>query len=147
MRNSLSLLACLSLVGLLGSGCIGAQEKLGRGLSNSYEIIRNGETRRTMEQTAMFESPDMAYTTGFIKGFSRTLARTGIGIYEVATFPLPPYRPVCTDHFSPEPVYPMSYKPGLKADSMYDTDTYSGYSGGDVAPAIPGSRFRIFDTH
>jgi hypothetical protein len=41
----------------------------------------------------------------------------------------------------------MSYKPGLVADSIYDTDTYSGYSGGDVAPIIPGSKFRIFDTH
>ena len=147
MRTSLSLLACLSLVGLLGSGCIGAQEKLGRGLSNTFEIVRNGETRRSMEQTAMFNSPEEAYTTGFIKGFSRTLARTGIGIYEVVTFPIPPYHPVATDHFSVNPVYPMNYRPGLIADSMYDTDAYSGYSGGDVAPFVPGSRFRIFDTH
>jgi putative exosortase-associated protein (TIGR04073 family) len=147
MRNTFSLFACLALVGVLASGCIGAQEKLGRGMSNTMEIVRGGETWRTMENTAMFDSPDAAATTGFVKGFSRTLARTGIGIYEVVTFPLPPYRPIFTDTFSPQPVYPMSYKPGLVADSIYDTDTYSGYSGGDVAPIIPGSKFRIFDTH
>ena len=28
---------------------------------------------------------------------------------------------------------------------MFDTDTYTGFSGGDVAPFIPGSRFRVFD--
>jgi putative exosortase-associated protein (TIGR04073 family) len=147
MRTSLSLLACLSLVGLLGSGCIGAQEKLGRGMSNTFEIVRAGEMRRTMEQTAMFDSPQSAYTTGFVKGFCRTLGRTGIGIYEVATFPIPPYKPIATKTFTPGPVYPDNYKPGLLADSMYDTDTYSGYSGGDVAPFVPGSRFRVFDTH
>jgi hypothetical protein len=30
---------------------------------------------------------------------------------------------------------------------MFATDTNLGFSGGDVAPFIPGSRFRIFDTH
>jgi hypothetical protein len=28
---------------------------------------------------------------------------------------------------------------------VFDTDTYMGFSGGDVAPFIPGSRFRVFD--
>jgi hypothetical protein len=31
------------------------------------------------------------------------------------------------------------------ADSLFATDTAIGYSGGDVAPFIPGSRFRIFE--
>ena len=51
MRNTFSLFACLALVGVLASGCIGAQEKLGRGMSNTFEIVRGGETRRSMEQT------------------------------------------------------------------------------------------------
>jgi putative exosortase-associated protein (TIGR04073 family) len=106
-----------------------------------------GEMRRTMEQTALFESPEMAYTTGFMRGLNRTLARTGVGIYEVVTAPFPPYDPVFTDYLAPDPVFPDNYRPGIVADSTFDTDVYTGFSGGDVIPIIPGSRFRIFDTH
>jgi hypothetical protein len=28
---------------------------------------------------------------------------------------------------------------------LFDTDTYVGLSGGDVAPFMPGSRFKVFD--
>lgn len=103
--------------------------------------------RRTMEQTALFDSPDVAYTTGFMRGLNRTLARTGIGVYEVVTAPFPPHGPVFTDYLSPGPVYPDNYHPGLVEDSMFATDTNLGFSGGDVVPIITGSRFRIFDTH
>ena len=147
MRNTLFLFAGLVLACALGSGCANVEQKFGRGLSNTYEIVRAGEFRRTMEQTALFDSPDAAYTVGAVRGINRTLARTGIGIYEIITAPFPPYGPVFTDHFSPGPVYPDNYQPGLVADSMFDTDTYVGFSGGDVAPAVPGSRFRIFDVH
>src|ERR1019366_4480667 len=101
--------------------------------------------RRTMEQSALFDSPDTAYTTGAIRGFNRTLARTGIGIYEVVTFAIPPYGPVFTNHFAPRPVYPDNYTPDLVEDSMFATDTYVGYSGGDTLPFVPGSRFQIFE--
>jgi hypothetical protein len=30
-------------------------------------------------------------------------------------------------------------------DSMFDRDTSLDFSGGDVMPFVPGSRFRIFD--
>ena len=40
---------------------------------------------------------------------------------------------------------PESYKPSSYSDAMFDTDTYTGFSGGEVAPWIPGSRFKIFD--
>jgi len=43
------------------------------------------------------------------------------------------------------PVYPDSYKPHLLADPTFGPDNSLGFSGGDVAPIIPGSRFRIFD--
>jgi hypothetical protein len=43
------------------------------------------------------------------------------------------------------PVYPASYKPGILSDSIFATDTALGFSGGDVAPFVPGSRFKIFD--
>jgi putative exosortase-associated protein (TIGR04073 family) len=145
MRKSLSLLAAAALVSLLATGCAKTQEKLGRGLSNTAEIVRWGELRRSMEQTAVFEGPDST-TTGFVKGVCRTVGRTGIGLYEVVTCPFPPYDPVATDHFAPGPVYPDSYTPGLRSDSLYDTDTYVGFSGGDIAPKFPGSRFAIFDS-
>ncbi len=65
----------------------------------------------------------------------------------LVTAPLPPYDPVLTDYLSPYPVYPASYRPGLIEDSTFSTDVNLGFSGGDVAPFIPGSRFRVFDTH
>jgi len=147
MHKTLSLLAVSLLAASLVSGCANMERKLGRGMSNMYEIVRMGELRRSMEQNGLFEGPEITYTYGFVHGLNRSLARTGIGIYEVVTAPFPPYGPVCTDYFSVNPVYPDNYAPGLKEDSMYATDTNLGFSGGDVAPAVPGSRFRIFDTH
>jgi putative exosortase-associated protein (TIGR04073 family) len=144
MRKTFPLLAAVVAMGLLATGCAKTEKKLGRGLSNTAEIVRWGEFRRTMEQTAVFEGPDST-GVGVVRGIARTLGRTGIGIYEVVTCPLPPYDPVATDYFAPGPVYPDNYAPGLRSDSMYDTDTFTGYSGGDIAPKFPGSRFTIFD--
>ncbi len=147
MRNTYPFVAAVVLAGALASGCANVEKKFGRGMGNVYEIVRGGEFRRTMEQTALWDGPEAAYGVGFVRGINRTLARTGIGIYEVVTAPFPPYDPVFTDKFAPGPVYPDNYVPGLLADSMFSTDTHLGFSGGDVAPFIPGSRFRIFDTH
>ena len=146
MRNTISLLSVIALIGVLSSGCANVEKKFGRGLSNTFEIVRGGEFRRSMEQTALFDSPDEAYTTGAIRGFDRTLARTGIGLWEVVTAPIPPYGPIFTNHFAVKPVYPDNYRPGLVEDSMFATDTFVGYSGGDVVPFVPGSRFQIFET-
>ena len=145
MRNVTSLLALAGLVALFTSGCAGPEQKFGRGMSNTFEIVRAGEMRRSIEQTAVFESPSAGYTVGAVRGLNRTLARTGLGLYEIVTAPFPPYHPIWTSYLSPGPVYPESYKPGLISDSMFDTDTYTGFSGGDVAPFVPGSRFRVFD--
>jgi putative exosortase-associated protein (TIGR04073 family) len=141
----MSILAVAAIAALFTSGCAGPEEKLGRGMRNSFEIVRMGEMRSTIEQTAVFDSPEAGFTTGVVRGFDRSMARTGVGIYEMVTAPLPPYGPVFTKYLAPEPVYPESYKPNLLSDSMFDTDTYTGFSGGDVAPWFPGSRFRVFD--
>src|SRR5688572_6717312 len=61
MRTSASLLGAVLLLGVLASGCAGPEKKLGRGLSNMYEIVRMGDMRRTMEQNALFESHDSTY--------------------------------------------------------------------------------------
>lgn len=145
MRKPASLLGAVLLVGLLASGCAGPEKKFGRGLTNVGEVIRWSDMRRSIEQTALFESPDAAYATGFVRGLNKTLARTGLGIYEIVTFPIPSYDPIWTSYLTPGPTYPDNYKPRLLEDSMFATDTAIGFSGGDVVPMVPGSRFRIFD--
>lgn len=150
MRKTLLLLAVLVMAGAFLSGCAytnNVENKFGRGMANTYDIVRAGEFRRSMEQTALFDGPDTAYTTGFFRGINRTLCRTGIGVYEVATAPIPPFHPVFTDHFAPGPVYPDNYTPGVVADSMFATDTILGFGGGDVLPFVPGQRFTVFETH
>src|SRR5215467_3349243 len=147
MRNTFPLLAAVAVAGALACGCTNVENKFGRGMSNALEPARLGEMRRSIEQTALFEGPDAGYSTGFIRGLNRTLARTGIGIYEMVTAPFPPYDPVFTSYLSPGPVYPDSYTPNLVEDSTFSTDANLGFSGGDVMPLAPGSRFRIFDTH
>lgn len=145
MRKSASLLGAVLLLGVLASGCAGPEKKLSRGFSNMFEIVRMGDMRRTIEQTSLFESHDATYSTGVVRGFNRSMARFGIGVYEVVTFPIPSYDPVCTNYLTPHVVYPDNHKPRIMADSLFATDTSIGFSGGDVAPMIPGSRFRIFD--
>ena len=138
-----------SLAALFTSGCAGPEQKLGRGISNTMEITRFGEMRRSVEQTAVFVSPSAGYTAGAVTGITRTVARTGLGLFEIVTFPVPMpsagYGPIWTSYLKPGPAYPDSYKPGLIADPMFATDTYTGFSGGDIAPFIPGSRFKVFD--
>jgi putative exosortase-associated protein (TIGR04073 family) len=147
MRKTLPLLAGLAMAAILAAGCANTEQKFGRGMSNTLEVTRLGELQRSVEQTGLFEGPNVGYTTGFIRGINRTLARTGIGIYEMVTAPFPPYDPVFTDYLAPNPVYPDAYKPDLVEDSMFATDANLGYSGGDIMPFVPGSRFRVFDTH
>ena len=161
----IALLLGFGLVAGIFTGCAGPEQKLGRGIRNTTEFLRLGQIRRSMEQTALWEGADAAYTTGFIRGFNRSLARTAVGVYEIITFPAPPYGPVLTapyDLYPDEsvatvsypwgglvldanPTYPANFKPNLVSDSTFDTDTALGFSAGDVAPKVPGSRFRIFD--
>jgi putative exosortase-associated protein (TIGR04073 family) len=165
MRIAVSLLTLLTVVAL--TGCAGPERKFGRGMNNLTELVRGGEMRRSIEQTALWDGPEAAYTAGFIRGLNRSLVRTGIGVYEVVTAPFPPYKPMLTStnrlypDFSirnssigwggmvlPEdPVFPGNYRPTLMSDSLFATDTSLGFSGGDVAPMIPGSRFHIFDNY
>jgi putative exosortase-associated protein (TIGR04073 family) len=126
----MSLLAVAGLAAVFTSGCAGPEQKLGRGMNNLFEPARLGEMRRSIEQTAIFESPGAGYTVGAVRGFDRSVARTALGAFEVATFPLPPYDPQFTSYLKPAPAFP---------------DTYMGFSGGDVAPFLIGSRFRVFD--
>jgi len=88
MRNSFLLVASASVLVLFAGGCASPEQgfafeqKFGRGLRNVTEFARGGEIRRSMEQTGLLDGPDMAYTTGFIRGVNRSLARTGVGFYD-----------------------------------------------------------------
>ena len=144
-RTPFLTLIAITGLGLLSSGCANHERKFSRGLRNVTEFARMGEIRRSVEQTALFDGADKAYTTGIMHGINKSLARTGVGIYELITFPFPPYDPVLTDYLTPNPVYPASFKPDWIADQTMATDTHMGFSGGDIAPMVPGSRFRIFD--
>jgi putative exosortase-associated protein (TIGR04073 family) len=145
MRNAIPFLAAAALAALFTAGCAGPEQKLGRGMNNFNEAVRLGELRRTMEQTAVFDSPDAGYTTGLVRGIDRSVARTGLGLFEIVTFPIPPYHPIATKYLAPDPVYPDNYKPGLPSDPLLETDTYTGFAGGNAAPFIPGNRFSVFD--
>src|SRR3954466_5725196 len=98
MRKSLLIVSSILLLAVLATGCANVERKFGRGMANTKEIVRWGEYRRTMEQSALFNSPEYSYTTAGIQGFNRSVARTGIGLYEVITAPFPPYGPVATRH-------------------------------------------------
>ena len=145
MRTPFFVLSIVGALALLSTGCAKTEQKFGRGLRNATEFARFGEIRRSMEQTALFDSPENGYSSGLVKGINRSLIRTGVGVYEMVTCPIPPYDPVMTRYISPEPVYPDSYKPGLIADQTWSPDANLGFSGGEIFPMIPGSRFKVFD--
>ena len=96
MRNIfISLLGGVAL-SVLASGCAGPEQKLGRGVSNTTSIITLSELNRGMEQSVVLGTPGPGIATGVIHGFNQTMARAGMGLYEIATFPFPPYHPVMT---------------------------------------------------
>jgi putative exosortase-associated protein (TIGR04073 family) len=146
MRITLPVLGAVAVAALLASGCAGPEKKLGRGMNNLGEVARWGEMRRSMEQAGIWEGRSAAYGRGQVSGFNRSLLRIGSGIYEVATFPLPSYDPVLTKYQTVDPNYPDAYKPGLPDNTMFDADVALGFSGGEVAPLVPGSRFTVFRT-
>jgi len=176
MRKLTYLAVCLAAVLAFSSGCSGPSYKLGRGLNNLTEPLRMGEMRRSIEQAGVWQGPDYAFTFGAIQGFNRTLVRTFVGAYEVATFPIPdptkggapsydsifaknvtgaddvyipgPFRSdqvLSLNFMTADPKHPTNFKPGLLSDSLFATDRALGFSAGDVAPFIPGSRFHVFD--
>ncbi len=147
MRNVTPLLALAALGALFTAGCAGPEDRLGSGINNLTEFARLGEMRASFEQTSVFDSPEAGYTTGVIHGFDQSVYRTVMGAYQVVTFPAGDY--LSQSSFDKKYVpqgtaYPDSYRPGLPDTSTFQTDTYFGYSGGDVAPFVPGSRFSVF---
>jgi putative exosortase-associated protein (TIGR04073 family) len=89
MRNAFRFLSLLAVPVIL-VGCAGPTEKFSRGVSNMTEFARLGEIRRSMEQASIFDPPGHGgVLNGVMTGINRSFERTGIGIYEVLTFPIP----------------------------------------------------------
>ncbi|MFM7554504.1 MAG: hypothetical protein ACKPAH_04270, partial [Verrucomicrobiota bacterium] len=81
-------------------------------------------------------------TVGVVRGVNRTIGRTVVGAVEVLSFPIPSEPYIKPD----SKVYPDSYKPGgLGKSTTLATDNSLGFESSDVAPLIPGSRFRVID--
>ncbi|MBM3822425.1 MAG: exosortase system-associated protein, TIGR04073 family [Verrucomicrobia bacterium] len=143
--------ALAGVASFFATGCVGPEQKLGRGMNNLTEFARLGELRRTMEQSSLYDQPEITYTSGFLKGFNRSMLRTAVGAFEVLTFPIPSYDPwlkpgnELVNDISVHPVYPDSYRPGLLSESTFHPQNNFGFGTGDIAPFIPGSRFRIHD--
>lgn len=140
MREPLKKIGLLSGTALLLVGCASAQNKFSRGVTNLREPLRMGEIQRSFEQTYLWDGPEAAYSKGLARGFSRTIGRTLAGAVEVATFPIPSgpmIKPV-------DPVHPDSYVPDVIETSAVQTSNSLGFDSSDVAPIIPGSRFKIF---
>ncbi len=145
MRNTFPLLAASVGALLVVAGCAGPETKMGRGINNTMEIVRMSEMERSIEQTTLFSGNDAGIATGAVKGFNKTLARTGLGLYEIITAPIPPYDPVWTSYLSPDPAFPDSYKPSLPNAQALNTDDQVWFSSGTTLPWLPGNRFRVFD--
>jgi len=148
MRKTLLYLVPVLALALLVAGCAGPEKKAGRGVANTMEIIRLSELQRQIEQHGLFDNRDGmddGIWAGALAGMDRSITRTGLGLYEIVTFPIPPYHPVLTNYLTPSPAYPDAYQPRKWDIGIFDTDHSLGFSGGDIAPWSPGSRFRVFD--
>jgi putative exosortase-associated protein (TIGR04073 family) len=147
MQKVTPLLALAALAALFTAGCAGPEQRLGNGFSNITEFVRMGEMQRSIEQYTIFD-PSAGFATGAIHGFDQSVYRTAAGAYQIVTFPAgnaltqssfdQKYIPTGTPH-------PDSYPPGLPALSTFQTDNYIGFSGGNLAPFVPGNRFSIFE--
>jgi putative exosortase-associated protein (TIGR04073 family) len=147
MRNATPLLVLAALGALFTAGCTGPEERLGGGINNLTEFARLGELRASVEQSAVLGSPEGGYTTGLIHGFDQSVYRTVCGAYQVVTFPAGDTLSQSSfdkKYVPQDTAYPDSYRPDLINDTTFQTDTYFGFSGGDVAPFVPGSRFSVF---
>ena len=108
------------------TGCSSMEHKLGRGIANIMEPIRMGEFTRSTEQTYLADGPVAAGSYGFVHGITRTVQRTAVGAYDIATFPIPS-EPLLIPS---EPVSPDSVVPEISSNLGVSTDRYVGLDGG-----------------
>lgn len=108
------------------TGCSSMEHKLGRGIANVMEPVRMGEFTRSTEQTYLADGPVVARSYGYVHGVTRTVQRTVVGAFEIATFPIPS-EPLIVPN---EPVFPDSVVPEMSSNLGVSTDRYVGLDGG-----------------
>ncbi|MBL9175329.1 MAG: exosortase system-associated protein, TIGR04073 family [Verrucomicrobiales bacterium] len=137
--RSLNLYVVLAVAGLtpLLTGCNSMEKKLGRGLTNLGEPLRLGELMRSTEQNALSMDSGGSPGYGVVHGFARTIERTVVGAFEVATFPIPT-QPII---HPVDPVYPDSQQRDQIGYAGIGSDQFIGFQDSSVAPFIPGSEF------
>lgn len=91
MNRLLSVTIALAIVLLGVTPCFAenAFDKLGRGLINT--ATGWGEYPKQIVETSKEHNVGVGLTWGQIKGVGMVVARTGLGVYDTATFYLPPY--------------------------------------------------------
>ena len=147
MRTAISLLSLAALAALFTTGCAGPEQRLGSGVHNVTEFVRMGEMQQSLEQYTLFD-PQAGTATGLIHGFDQSVYRTVAGAYQIVTFPagnLLTQTSFEQKYIPKGTPYPDSYHPGLPAITTFQTDNYIGFSGGNIAPFVPGNRFSIFE--
>ena len=85
--------------------CDDALKKLGRGLANC--ITFPFEIFEQIKKTNLSDGPIAGWTWGLLKGVGMTGVRAVVGVYEVATFPVP---------------LPKNYEPILKDPEFFAED-------------------------
>lgn len=71
--------------------------KAARGIVNV--VLAFVEVPRQIIQVTEDEGEVAGLSWGVAKGFSYVLGRVGVGVYEIATFLIPPYRPILKPEF------------------------------------------------
>lgn len=74
-----------------------AARKLGRGISNI--VFSPIEIYNSIYDVQKRDGEVAAVTYGLFQGTTRTVARTGLGIFEIATFPVGGHRPLLEPEF------------------------------------------------
>lgn len=85
-------------------------DKLGRGITNAVTGWMELPKHMVMGTFACGVTPLEGLTVGIFRGVGRAVERTGVGLYETATFPIPNYTPLLyPEYISLEPAY-MGYR-------------------------------------
>jgi len=131
-------------------GCAGPEKKLGRGINNFTEFARGGEIRRSVEQTALRDgrlSPIPQASSGASIAACCGLSWARSRLFRSRSRATSPIWPPAVRYptASVDPVFPDSYTPHLISDTTFEPDAALGFSGGDVAPYIPGQPFPHLD--
>ncbi|MBF0275715.1 MAG: exosortase system-associated protein, TIGR04073 family [Nitrospinae bacterium] len=82
-----------------------AIDKLGRGISNATLAI--GEIPKQVMKETRESNLFYGMTSGFFVGLVRTVLRTAVGVFEIATFPVP---------------YPNDYAPIMKPAHVFQSN-------------------------